>query len=449
MIRKFLTFGFAVLFIHSVSYAQEKEDLARSLAYVSTGNSFASQGNFAALSTSGQTLTASIFLIDNRDMFTFTASAGAVQGIQAIFDEGELNSNVSIAGEYRRIITDYNLGKKSGNELDVLDVQLAALQAAHDKKMLALLKKVKKDKGNTKIASDQSALLLEVNGLLRQYTKEELSFNKPVTYEQLRITDLRKIKERIEADTTNTVADYYALMSNVYGIDFEKKKKAIEQKQNQLKSKYINLHYLAVGYKATNSLFVRFLENQELANQLAKTEYVSHNVTLSYNFISNIKNLDQAGNFEDAKRRFLSIGGVFSRTNNQASLTQVTVTDTQFENLDQGRVVETSQNAFKGNYLEDINQLTAFVDYYTYLDKNKDAFALHLNPTMVFNELLKPVASFQFGVLIPFKNKDKQTAVTNIEIFYKIKDVFNTTENSNSLLNRNIIGLQTSFPFYF
>ena len=82
--------------------AKDKVEYSKALSYFATGNSFNSVGNYASLSTANNTLTASLFFLDdNRGMYTVDVKAGATQGFFTLFDEGKLNSNVSIGVSYR------------------------------------------------------------------------------------------------------------------------------------------------------------------------------------------------------------------------------------------------------------------------------------------------------------------------------------------------------------
>lgn len=426
-----------------------KEQLVRELSYVSTSNSFSSAGNFAALSTANNVLTASVFLLDDEgeSIFNFTFKGGVSDGVVGLFDEGDLNTNVTVGAEWRKLIGKYNQADPGAAALRPIRAEKEKLDAMHNKRMLELLLKAQKNNGSQPLSADP--MLKKVDSLLMEYSQLELTSDKTDGYNKTRIKLLKALKTSLESGDGTTYDDYLTKLEAFYKEDYDAKKKAIEDKERALTSKYLNLTYFAFGLSATNNAFTRFIGEELPANQLDKTEYTSYSGTISFNIASNVKNVSSSSSYSRANRKYLSVGVQYSLTSNLASLTQVEVIDTPFSDESNNRRVEQTQKAFTGDFVEDINQLTAFIDYYSFLDKDKDAVALHLNPEMVFNELLKPVSSFQFGVLIPFKDKEKKKSVVNLEVFYKIKDIFNTTENTNALLNRNIIGLQTSFPFNF
>tara|TARA_R110002033_G_scaffold72897_1_gene124155 strand:+ start:104866 stop:106290 length:1425 start_codon:yes stop_codon:yes gene_type:complete len=469
-------FCWSFLFCTFIFYAQEDKDLLpKSLSYFSTSNSFTSLGNFASLSTVDNTLNASFyFLSKNSSMYTVNVKGGATQGIATIFDEGELNSNASIGFEYRLLFsgkTDVYAGYNIPDIL-LIDEEIRKIEDDYNLKRLKLLERVNylskvidstdttqflnigNDIIDNKLHPNDVKTIQKIDSILNRYDRMSLTeFNKEEKAVREMIPELKEYKIILEKRASTGGKQVYATEDNILIADKNAKINAAKKKKKDLKPRYIRLNFLSFGYKATNNNFVRFVDSLVLSKQLVKTNYTSHDLFLSYNFISNIKNLESQNktiqNFDPSTYKFLTLGAEFSYTNNQSSLSQVEVIDTKYQNDGDSRVVNKTQKAFLGDYLEDLSSLNVFADYYSFFDKDSNFLAYHINPAMIFRENSKPVATVQFGLLIPFKKKEDNKSNVNVELFYKIKDIFNTTENDNSLLNRNIIGVQTAFPFNF
>lgn len=473
--KKYLCYLIFIFFTLNAGAQSDKDLLPKSLSYFSTSNSFTSLGNFAAVSTVDNTLNASFhFLTENSCIYTVNLKAGATQGIATIFDEGELNSNTSIGFEYRLLFsgkTDVYAGYNIPDIL-LIDEEIKEIEDNYNLERLKLLERVNYltkviDSTDTnrfqtiginiidnKLHPDKVKTIQKIDSILDRYVGMSMAeFDKEEKAIREIIPELKELKKTLQKRALAGGKLVYATEDNVLIADRNAKKSTAKRKKEALKPRFVRLNFLSFGYKATNSNFVRFIDSLELSKQLVKTNYTSHNLYLSYNFISNIKNVESSNKkinkFDPSTYKFLTLGAEFSYTNNQSSLGQVEVIDTKYQNEEDARVVNKSQKAFLGDYLEDLSSLNLFVDYYSFFEKESNFLAYHINPAMVFRENSKPVATVQFGLLIPFKKKEDNKSKVTVELFYKIKDIFNTTENDNSLLNRNIIGVQTAFPFNF
>lgn len=459
----------------SINAQNDKEILPKALSYFASSNSFTSLGNFASLSTKSNTLNASFFfLTENRSMYNISVNAGATQGISTLFDEGKLNSNVSIGLEYRllfnrkiRPFAGYNLP-----DLDMLKLREQDVEEEYNKKKINLLSRIEhlsnkvvdstdrtqfqligSDLIDIKLHSRLVGLLQSIDAVVNKYDAMSMDeFAKQDKTVQILVKQLKEFRaEVVKRVSLKGDAVYVDELIKINEKRLSKINK-INSDRNALKPDFVRLNFISFGYKATNNSFVRFIDSLEESTQLKGTDYISHNLSITYNFISNIKEVkyDSSGsivNFNHSNYKFLTIGAEYSLANNQSSLTQVEVVDLQYENDDSTRKVSKTQNAFMGEYLEDLSGLNVFLDYYAFFSKKSNFLAYHINPALVIQENQKPITTLQLGLLIPFKKKEDNKTSVNVEIFYKIKDIFNTTNNANSLLNRNVIGIQTSFPF--
>ncbi|WP_437371688.1 hypothetical protein [Maribacter litoralis] len=501
------------------------EQLSRTFTYLSTGNSFTGFGNFASLSTTDNTLKTSLFFLNkSNDIWNIDIEAGATQGISSLFDEGKLNSNVSLGVEYRflfnkevepyagvneiplkqldferqKVLDDYYDGLieilkrfelkfvdtkssatlnmefndklieffktydelNSSGKLDAFpELQKSILEIIRGFKIETIaktkkeMKPDKKEKINSKRFPKLNKKVNEIDGILKGYEnltiKEQEKLNK---YARSLIDTIRvyrkDLMKRTDINLTSIFADERSKLVDIR----VKKLKEIEKKKNALKADYVRLNFFSVGLHAKNKNFSRFIDTIDVDKQLKKTNYTQLGFSLAYNFITNMKNVNVNNNkkitsFNASTLKYLTIGVEFNYDDNQALLEEVQVIDTQFIDEENNRIVNKSQNAYQGDYLTDLARVEAFVDYYTFLKNNENSIAIHLNPKLIFQDNAKPNSTMQFGVLIPFKKKDEETTKINLEIFYRWKDIFNTSNSTNSLLNRNIIGIQTAFPF--
>lgn len=445
---------------------KKKSRLTREFARVSTGNTFSTIGNFASISSKTETLSASLFFLTKSDnVINISVSGGATQGVATIFDEGDLNTNASIGVTYNLMLRKANnaIAINSTAE-DVIRLEIENANRKYQKKVLALLKDdYITDLDKDIITAQQTKALLQAKSqqedanikafkknladakVIQEAVNQKNAFDSQILDIDALITDMNGRKNAVDRKK------YYELI-NAYTVENESKVATLSNKIRDLKPDAVSFSWVSFGYTAKNNSFKLFDSSLDLEKQVFGEEYATQSLSLSYNHISNARAVVRSGgeitSFQDKKREYLSVGAKFDYTNNLSSLKQVEIRDTEIIDQESGRTKIKKQNAFSGEYEEDLNNLTAFIDYYNFIASN-DIVAIHLNPIMLFRENFKPVASFQFGVLLPFKDKAKQSTKVNLEVFYKVKDVFNTTNNDNALLNRNTIGIQASFPFNF
>lgn len=430
------------------STKRDKSRITREFAKVTTGSEFSGPGNYAGISTTDQSLQASLFFLTPKsNIISFEVSAGATQGVATLFDEGELNSNVSIGVSYHWLLR--NVGNSVAINSALKDSYLNAIDAEerkYEKKMLGLLQ----NKYVTDIEKDIAAYSNRKDALIQEKTRVT-PLEASIIDDQIEEIDtlVNRLNRRI---SDYTQKEYYGL-ANLYEMEREqavaKHKKAIED----IKPIAISLSWISTKYNIKNNKFTLFDDDLDLANQLNTIDYTSHSFSASYTHMSNAKvtQRDSDGkitSYDIRNRKYFSIGAMFDYTNNLTSLQQVEIVDSRDIGENTGRTEVIEQNAFKGNYQEDLSSLITYIDYYNFFMKD-DTVALHLNPRMMFQENQKPVTTFQVGLVFPFQKKDDTSTIVNLELFYKIKDVFNITESESALLNRNIVGLQAIFPFNF
>jgi hypothetical protein len=452
---KILKVTFFLFLLGQLANAQDnKELLTKALSQYSTGNSFSSVGNFASISTANQTLKGSVFFLDpnNQLMYNIDFAAGTIEGISTLFNEGKLNTSVSLGGNIRWISNKWidNIASQSADTIEVFEIDKEIAINEYEKKLFDLIKKVTLDESklisNNKLVNQKK----NIDDLMKKIEQKKYSSSTKTKLSDLLEKELEILSKNLENKVKQEEKlDYFINQANFLNSKKLDKLAEIDKKINALEIAAVKLNYWSFGYSAKRDDFKLFIDSLEIGKQLTSKDYISHEVRFSFNALTNLMSGVKGSILGFGKRKFFSVGAVFNYTSNLSSLDKVEVIDTKIVDSTLGRTKVKKQNAFEGEFTEDISSINLFVDYYTFLSKKESSFAVHLNPELLISDFRKPVTSFQFGFLIPFKDKKDQKTSVNLEFFYKIKDVFNTTESVNSLLNRNQIGIQTTFPFNF
>jgi hypothetical protein len=440
-----------------------KSYLTKALSNLSTSNSFSSLGNFAAVSTTDESLKASIFLLDKKrtSMFTFTLSAGAANGISTLFNKGKLNSKTSVGAEVRFLpdfetqLIDINSSEKYKFQTDITE-----LNEANDLAILQVIKTLqsgkKNFKENEKLEKRLDSINIELDKLETWIEKEKLVGDTKMTNNLGNIkTKLNELKARtVNQMCTDINLDYYTSEVDRLNEKNDEKVNAIKEKIDALQPKAFHLKFISLGYSATREDFMLFDESLIKDKQLFKEDYVTQTFSGAINLASNLKKYkDTVNNIKSKKKvyglkRFFSGGFKLSLTNNISGLKKFKVTDTQNVDNVPNRVLISEEEALVGDYKKDIIGFSLYSDNYIFLDK-KSSYAIHFNPEYIIKEFQKPITSIQIGLLIPFKKTDEQTSKVNLEFFYQINDLFNNVLDENSFQRRNQIGVQTAFPLNF
>ena len=147
---KILKVTFFLFLLGQLANAQDnKELLTKALSQYSTGNSFSSVGNFASISTANQTLKGSVFFLDpnNQLMYNIDFAAGTIEGISTLFNEGKLNTSVSLGGNIRWISNKWidNIASQSADTIEVFEIDKEIAINEYEKKLFDLIKKVTLD----------------------------------------------------------------------------------------------------------------------------------------------------------------------------------------------------------------------------------------------------------------------------------------------------------------
>jgi len=423
-----------------------------------TGNSFTNFGNFASISTDEKSLKAGLNIVENKgEILNLNISGGATKGVSDIFSNGELNSNIAINAAYHWIspFSKIKVGRdtkirdslKAEEQKILKEYEIKSIEAIQYKDFV--FKKLEWEKLN-----NNKVKLENKKGKIRKdlKLKEEI---RPLKIDSLNIEiDLIKdTQKRLnqEIEILKNQKDIIDAMSiskeDKNDIIIEKLKEVRDDKLVELKKKRIasdiyeiKLSWFSFGIDLRRDAFKLFDSSKELSKQLIDSSFTSNGVNFAYSHY----------NWSKAKKYniFVSAGVNYSNTSNLGSLKSVTVKDNrQIENSPL-REVYSEQSAFEGDFKTDIEQLNTFIDFYMFYGQSKTV-ALHLNPTFLAKDFEKPISSLKIGLLVPFQKTEEQSTKVNLEIFYRLNDLFNNSESKETLLSRNTIGIQASFPISF
>lgn len=435
----------------AITKKEFSEILSLQFSRLVTGNTFSSFGNFASVRTTEESLSISAsFLNKKGHVLSVEASGGATEGVAGFFNNGDLNSNISGQLTYHILINPFsnNTIKRNSFARDNLRDELKkgedtyraeTIQIKHQKELLDVTDKINKGQIKQKTINDS---LKAVSQLFNANPdSQKLKFKRDsLLYEvdkiELDLDLYRREKSKFEAEKyfdiqqEKTEQKYDSLI-------ISNNKKVIEQGIEG-----IEIYWLSFGYGIRNDGFRLFDSSLEFTNQIQDEEALTHQFNASVS--------RYVWESFSSKDFYWSLGASYRSGHNLTSLQNLTVRDFQEISTNPNRESFSDRSVFSGNFEDNLNEVNIFLDYYKFFKVfDKSSFALHLNPSFLARENNKPTTSFRTGLVLPFKNTSNTSSFLNLEVFYSINDVFNTSNSDESLLGRNIIGLAATFPINF
>tara|TARA_R110001606_G_scaffold399214_2_gene582077 strand:+ start:58957 stop:60258 length:1302 start_codon:yes stop_codon:yes gene_type:complete len=418
-----------------------------------TGNSFSNFGNYAAIKSADESLKASMsFLNKDGGILSAQISGGATEGITSFFEDGELNSKTSAKLTYHLLV--HPLGSASISrdylERDELVDSMEKIRLKYKADAIAIEHKrelIEAKSSLIKSESKQGKILLAIerldNGSDATTNPETKAFkNDSLSYEMDKtVFDIDVLNRKILKLNTE---EFWLEQEIKLEQKFYKDSLDIANKVKKISPQSINITWFSFGYGAGKDAFKLFDPAADFESQIVKQEYVSHEVNLA---VSKYR-----WRAYDPNDVFWSVGLNISNTNNLGSLTSTELQDTEEVSASPRRDKVGTQKVYTGTYEEDKINIIIFVDYYRFFGKgtrDKTSLALHLNPKLINKGGGKSVASLHSGLMLPFKKVSEETSIVNFEVFYRFNDVFNVLESDNSLLGRNTVGFQATFPINF
>ncbi|WP_116106290.1 hypothetical protein [Lewinella sp. IMCC34191] len=271
---------------------------------------------------------------------------------------------------------------------------------------------------------------------------KENTFSQPkldATEQRLEIVTLRLGQARAK------LADYReGNLLTVKNNEYDDKRRAILDRFNQVRIHHTDLAWFSVGGSLANESY-NLLANGTKENAPAVTTQVdlipTANIALS-RYVNRPKDRTDLQN--DREVSFITIGAELSYGNNIKDLPLATIQSV--DSLGGNRFVSSSQQAYVGEFKTDVLTAEIAFDYYRMAFGSNSA-GFHVQSTLNLGPF-RPVTSLRGGIVLSATKAGTKTTLANIEIFYGLRDILRTGEKE-TLLTRNVFGIQTTLPFTF
>lgn len=416
--------------------------LSTEFSKIMTGNSFSNFGSYASVSTKDETLTISGIILDSLNtnkVWTYNVSGGVSDGITSAFDNFKLNSNIGASISFNYIINPFKTNRVSIDEaserkinenLEKLRIHFVSdsIDIIAKKELIELkyqkLKLLKKEKS--------------LDSLYRVYKPKKSSLRKDsinFAFQKLKHNKsilLNKEKKLTDEEFSNKLFELYQ--------KYDKDLAELEKKKEEIKVEDLDITWFSFGYGIRKDKFNLFDSSLTFDKQINDSTTVSHKINLGVSRYrwGNVSKRDI----------FWAFSTEFQYGSNLSDLTGIEIVDTTPISTTPQREQVKKTNAFVDEFKSGVKRIAFKFDYYSFFGK-KNEFALHLNPKIEVADFVKPTTSFLTGILIPFKDKEKQTSIVNLEVFYQLNDVFNVNNAEIIIFGRNSIGIKASFPITF
>lgn len=213
------------------------------------------------------------------------------------------------------------------------------------------------------------------------------------------------------------------------------------EKLNDIRAREISLRWIGIGFSIANESYDMFDPTKALNDQLFSELDVIPTATLSFTNYSN-KRIEKS--IADKRISFFTIAGSISSGNNAKNLRKV--------NLETVDSLSINRNAIKTNpvyigaFEDKLITGKISVDYYRFKNAESEVgFHLRGETNFLSNQI---ITSIRAGFLFVAIKEGNGKSIVNFELFYGLNDILKTS-GEDTIFNRNIMGIQTTFPFNF
>ena len=436
--------------IPDTSFNFEKEDFRTILRFqfskVITGNTYSNIGSFAKVSTdNNQVKVGATFVQNKNSLITGEVAAGALEGVAGLFTNGKLNSNVSINFAKHWLIKFGDQDRVSVQQRLIYDLKLAEakIEAGYTENRLKIQNEQPLNRAKIDLLDENAKLksLEKLDSLIRTTTVgkvDSLRLDSLRYAIDVREESIRRLKLEIDVMSDGL---YFTEQQTFLLQRYQAAKAELKAKIPTIAISHINLHWITFGFGVDSDQFTLFTASDTTDNRLASKQYTSRYLQLA---LSQYRyNAMGKGDIH------WSAGVKYSLTNNTSSLSSSTIRKTEGIPGDSLRVAYTEQKVLSGGYKVDLDQLTAYGDYYQFFDLGGiHGMAFHLYPQLLVRDGFKPEVSLHAGFLYPFTDKSDKS-VANVELFLRLGDLFHSSETNPGISKSNILGVSASFPVTF
>ena len=426
---------------------KDKEGVTKRLDYVMRNefsqiistNANGMIGDFIGLSTKDNTLSLAYNFVRDKSSWEINFSGGVNDNIAGIFANNKLKSGVQIGLKYNVLIGDNKIGL-------VLDDVVALRKTINDLDNKNNLEDLKYDSEKSKfdkIYKEKSQETKDLEPIIEQLKKDKASKKK--TFKQSSLDELiHKLETaKLESKAAKESFDYYdeEWASGIRDNLHQKKRKATLDKFRTLRAHDFDLTWVSIGAGFANESYNLFDPSLKLDKQLfAESDFIP-SFNISYSQYTNDKNGKKSlSNIR--KVTLLTIGGSIKYGNNLNTLSEVEVETV--DSVSANRFVISTQKAFSGMLIKNEFSAQVYFDYYK-LGYSKANLGFHFRGTVDFDQDF-PDISLRGGIIFSAMNRDNTKSNINFEIFYGLNNILKVG-GEDSFLKRNILGIQTTFPF--
>ena len=430
----------------SVRVQEMKNALNLGFSKVVSGSSFSNFGNYAGLSSTDESLKASVSLLSKKgNILSVKAAGGATEGVSAFFKDWDVNSSIGLSFTYNFMIDPFNKISISRDALlrdDFDEERRKVVQSfvVDTTKVFYKLDSVENEYSIQKLDKALTALKKKSSRATPgSLLKDSLDVQIALINIQLKVA-----KEKRESYT-----EEYFISAFVRAQQIKDKKLAeIKMSIRKIPAESIDVVWISIGYGFENNGFKLIDSTLSFDDQVIKRDYTSQsfNVALSRYSWKSYSPYDF----------YWSLGFSASLSHNLSSLTAGVSKDIKYISKDPRRELSIENNVYSGDYKSGLMGGDFFFDYYQFfgfglykMGVSQSSFALHLKPQHRVMDKVVPTTSVLVGIMVPFRKVDEEASFVNLEVFYQFNDILNTAGSKNNLLTRNMIGLSVAFPITF
>jgi hypothetical protein len=407
-------------------------------------------GNFAALDIEKTKVNfAANHIQKNGNVFALNASGGISDGFFNIFNNSELNTNVSLDLQYHfinrkkrlKIVYDYFQNKElknKENEIKEIYSKDSLFIANKHERNILLMDNFRLESLKDKLGGKRASL---INNRISINNNDSLSivnaYIDSLDYE----ISLIDLKTKSINNKLKVISDTTWIDDNKLEIGNKRADALDRVDRRNLDIKGFRFAWLSIGYMVRRDVFKIFNSSLDFSNQIRNENFISHEFRIQYSIYH--------WSDDYFKTYFVSGGISYGYKNNISDLNKTEISEvTNYGVNVNDRTTTETYTAYVGEYINGQNQLNGCADLYYFLF-SKNQVGVHFYPQVRLTKGQKPIYSIGFGLLFPFKDKKNEKSIVNAEIYYNWVDISKSTENSYNLFKRNNIGLRFAFPINF
>ncbi|PPK87750.1 hypothetical protein CLV84_0701 [Neolewinella xylanilytica] len=453
----------------TLTEADLREMLTVQFSKFITSNSNAVLGSFAGFSTiNGQFELGATLIPSNNFLITTKVSAGAIEGVAGLFNNGKLNSKVTMNAAGHRLLNlnnqpdirfspalEYRSETEKAQELSKYSAEVLKYTSQQP----LLQARLDLENETTTLSQINSKLSVLGGGVANpvspQFQKDTTNFK---ILEYQKAESLRKITILKSNIDVMKKPGYFDAQVDRANERIRSTLHTINQGVSQLTVSGLNVHWITLGLGVERDRFTllsvtdsvemvsEFVTHTGRRLQLAFSHY-RYNDPINQEPVEDASPQDLADPIRD---EYWSVGAKYGRGNNAGSLKSATLRETSAIPGDSSRVYYTEQKVLQGKFRDELDELTLYINYYRFFTAFADTrAAYHIYPSLWIRDGYEPEVSLTVGLLYPFHNQKSPESIANVEIFLQFRNLMNDRIGQNGIGGGSTVGLTATFPIDF